>query len=286
MPPRVHPRELRDPDRIFQIVSVHNALAARVAAEFSFDWLAVGGYNVSGSLYGMPDVGLMTMTETVDQVRRIAAVCDRPLLVDGDDGYGNHLNVIRFVREVERAGGSAIHLEDQVFPKKCGHMARKQIVEADKFVNKIKAFVDTRTSEDFLLFARTDAIGVTGFDDAIERGNRYLEAGADVIFVEAPVEIEQVAAIPRLIPGPVLYNWVFKGLSPLVHPDELRRLGYRFVLQADVLYPVVFTLREYFRDLKKTGTYGRSARRMIGFDEFNALIGLADVRELDDRYNS
>jgi 2-methylisocitrate lyase-like PEP mutase family enzyme len=284
MPPRVHPRELRDPGRISQIVSVHNALAARVAAEFEFDWLAVGGYNVSGSLYGMPDVGLLTMTEAIDQVRRIAAVCERPLLVDGDDGYGNHLNVVRLVREVERAGGSGVHLEDQVFPKKCGHMARKRIVDTEAFVNKVKAFVDTRQSEDLLLFARTDAIGVTGFDDAIERGNRYLEAGADVIFIEAPLDMDQVKAIPKLIPGPVLYNWVFKGMSPLVHPDELCELGYRFVLQADVLYPVVFALRQYFRDLKETGTYGKSAERMIGFDEFNDLIGLAEVQALDDRY--
>ena len=276
--------DLARTDTVFQIVSVHNALAARIANEFAFDWLSVGGYNVSGSAFGMPDVGLLTLTEQVEAVRRVARVATSPVIADGDDGYGNYLNVIRLVREMQHAGASAIHIEDQVLPKKCGHMEGKRIVPQAQFISKIKAFVDTRTTEDFLLFARTDAIAVGGFDEAVDRANAYREAGADVIFVEAPTSIEQVERLPRLVDAPLLYNWVFKGKSPLVPRDELLRLGYRFLLQADVLYAVSHALRGYFGELKATSSYGAWADRMISFDEFNELIGLADIVAAEARY--
>lgn len=276
--------ELARTDVISQVVSVHDPLAARIAGALDFDWLHVGGYNISGSAHGMPDVGLLTLTENVEVVRRIAAIVEAPLLVDGDDGYGNYLNVIRLVREMERAGASAIHLEDQVLPKKCGHMEGKRLVSPHDFVAKIKAFVDTRSSEDFLLIARTDAIAVEGFEAAVERGNAYLEAGADVVFVEAPTSMDQVERLPQLIDGPLFYNWVWKGKSPLVPLDELRRLGYRMVLQADVLYAVSHALRHYYGELKATGSYGTAAERMISFDDFNELIGLDAIVEAERRY--
>jgi methylisocitrate lyase len=276
--------DLKKTDRLFQIVGVHDPLAAKIASTFDFDWLTVGGYNVSGSAFGMPDVGLLTLSEAVDAVRRIRSVVDTPLLADGDDGFGNHLNVIRLVRDMQRAGANAIHMEDQVFPKKCGHFEGKRIVPAEQFVGKIHAFVDTRTSDDFLLFARTDAIATDGFDAAVERANLYREAGADVIFVEAPVSLQQAEQLPRLVDAPLLYNWVFKGKSPLIPLDELRRLGYRFALQSDVLYAVSFALRAYFSDLKSTGSYGDSAERMLSFEEFNKLIGLEEIMAAEARY--
>ena len=276
--------DLARTDTVSQIVSVHNALAAKIANEFGFDWLSVGGYNVSGSAFGMPDVGLLTLTEQVEAVRRVANVAEAPVIADGDDGYGNYLNVMRLVREMERAGASAIHIEDQVLPKKCGHMKGKRIVPVEQFVGKIHAFVDTRTSEDFLLFARTDAIAVGGFNDAVDRANAYREAGADVIFVEAPTTLEQVEQLPKLIDAPLLYNWVFKGLSPLVPRQELLRLGYRFLLQADVLYAVSHALRGYFSELKTTSSYGAWEERMVSFDEFNDLIGLGAIVEAEQRY--
>ena len=276
--------ELGRTDKVSQIVSVHNPLAAKIANEFGFDWISVGGYNTSGSLYGMPDVGMLTLMEQVEMVRKIAAVTTSPLLADGDDGYGNYLNVMRMVREMETAGANAIHMEDQVLPKKCGHMEGKRIVPQADFIAKIRAFVDTRKSEDFLLFARTDALAVGGFDEAVDRSNAYLEAGADVIFVEAPITMDQVEKLPKLIPGPLLYNWVWKGKSPLVPREELLRLGYRFFLQADVLYAVSFALRHYFSELKTTGTYGTAAERMISFDEFNALIGLDEIIAAEKKY--
>jgi len=267
-----------------QIIGVYDGLSARLADAQGFDWLHVGGYNISGSAFGMPDVGLLTLSETCEAVRRITACTDRPVLVDGDDGYGNYLNVMRLVREVERTGAAGIHLEDQVFPKKCGHMEGKRLVPAEAFTAKIKAFVDTRDSDDFLLFARTDAIATDGFEAAIERGNRYLEAGADVIFVEAPLDGEQAARIPRLIAGPTLYNWVFKGKSPLIPRNELAALGYAYYLQADVLYSVAHALQGYFAALRKTGGYGKAAEHMIGFDAFNEIVGLARIQEAEARY--
>jgi 2,3-dimethylmalate lyase len=275
---------LADRRRVEQIIGVYDGLSATLADRCGFDWLHVGGYNISGSAFGMPDVGLLTLPEMVEVVRRVTAVTSRPVLVDGDDGYGNYLNVMRLVRMVEATGAAGIHLEDQVFPKKCGHMEGKRIVTADAFVSKIKAFVDTRQSRDFLLFARTDAIAVGGFEEAVERGNRYLEAGADVIFVEAPVTMEQVEALPKLIPGPLLYNWVWKGKSPLVDREQLLALGYRFYLQADVLYPVAHALTHYFAELKRTGTYGDAAEHMVSFGEFNDIVGLARIAEAERRY--
>jgi methylisocitrate lyase len=269
---------------IFQVVSVQDALAARIANEFAFDWLSVGGYNTAGSAFGLPDVGLLTLTEQVEAVRRVATIATAPILADGDDGYGNYLNVRRLVREMQHAGASAIHLEDQVLPKKCGHMRGKRIVPQADFVAKIHAFVDTRTTEDFLLFARTDAIAVGGFNEAVDRANAYREAGADVIFVEAPTTLDQVEQLPRLIDAPLLYNWVFRGMSPLVPKAELERLGYRFLLQADILYAISFALRDYFSELKATGSYGAYAERMLSFDEFNDLIGLPEIIAAEERY--
>lgn len=279
--------EHKKPDaKVQQIIGVYDGLSARLADAQGFDWLHVGGYNISGSAFGMPDVGLLTLTENLDAVRRIVGCTSRPVLVDGDDGYGNYLNVMRLVREVERTGAAGIHLEDQVFPKKCGHMENKRIVPAEAFIAKIKAFVDTRRSERFLLFARTDAIATDGFDAAIERGNRYLEAGADVIFVEAPLTIEQAEVIPKEIDGPVLYNWVFRGKSPLIPRETLAELGYAYFLQADVLYAVAHALQTYFSELRKTGTYGNAAERMISFDEFNALVGLGEIVKAERLYES
>jgi methylisocitrate lyase len=276
--------QLTQTDRIFQIVSVHNPLAAKIAGKYKFDWISVGGYNVSGSAHGMPDVGLLTATEIVEVVRRVANVVDSPLIADGDDGYGNYLNVMRLVREMEKAGANAIHIEDQVLPKKCGHMEGKRIVPAADFVAKIKAFVDTRKSEDFLCFARTDAIAVGGFNEAVDRGNMYRETGADVIFVEAPTSTEQAESLPRLIDAPLLYNWVFKGKSPLIPRERLLELGYRYLLQADVLYAVSYALDRYFSELKRTSSYGSAADCMISFDEFNDLIGLNEIIAAEAKY--
>jgi len=273
-------------EKIQQIVGVYDALSATIANANDFDWLHVGGYNIAGARHAAPDVGLYSVLEHLDVVRAVVDCTDQPVLVDGDDGFGNYLNVMRLVREVERTGAKGIHLEDQVLPKKCGHMAGKQIITSEAFVSKIKAFVDTRNSSEFLLFARTDAIAAIGFEEAIERANRYFEAGADVIFIEAPESLEQAEKIPKLVNGPVLYNWVFAGRSPLIPPAELQQLGYNYYLQADVLYAVAHALQAYFGELGSSGTYGDIANRMIKFDDFNKLVGLSKVIEAEAKYNT
>lgn len=274
------------PKPVQQIVGVFDCLSARLASLHDFDWLHIGGYNLSASTLGYPDVGLLTLSENVDRVRRIVPHCARPVLVDGDDGYGNHLNVIRLVREMQAAGASAIHLEDQVLPKRCGHMDGKRVIPTEKFVDKIKAFVDTRNSPDFLLFARTDALSVIGYEEAVERSNRYVEAGADVIFVEALAEDEHIRRLPAEVPAPLLYNWVFGGRSPLIAPEELAALGYTHMLQADVLYAVTPALEGYFSELKRTGTYGSAAQKMCTFERFNSLVGYEEVLDQDRRYGT
>ena len=196
------------------------------------------------------------------------------------------MSVIRLVREVEATGAAGVHLEDQVLPKKCGHMQGKQVVSTEKFTAKIKAFVDTRKSQDFMLFARTDALAVQGMQQAIDRGNRYLEAGADVIFVEAPRSIEDAKTIAKGIPGPLLYNWVYGGLSPLLSLQELEALGYSYCLQADVLFCVAHALDRYFSELQRTGGYGNSATEMLTFDQFNELLKLSEFEDLDSQYGA
>ena len=264
-----------------QIVGVFDCVSARIASKYDFDWLHIGGYNLSASALGVPDIGLLTLSENVERVRRIAPHCGKRILVDGDDGYGNHLNVIRLVREMQAAGASAMHLEDQVLPKKCGHMEGKRVLPARLFVDKIKAFVDTRSSDEFLLFARTDTLAVNGYEDAVERANLYAEAGADVIFVEALIEDSHIRQLPKDVEAPLLYNWVFGGKSPLLDPGRLGDLGYRYMLQADVLYAVAGALDRYFSQLRHTGIYGDAGSNMWSFDRFNALMGYAEWERLD-----
>ncbi|MBT3927266.1 MAG: oxaloacetate decarboxylase [Rhodospirillaceae bacterium] len=238
----------------------------------------------SASHLGLPDVGYLTLSETVDLAGRIAANTSLPVIADGDDGYGNHLNIGRLIRELERAGLAGVHIEDQVFPKRCGHMAGKRLVAADAFVQKIKAAVDARHDSDFTIIARTDAIAVEGFEQAIERANLYAEVGADVVFVEAPEDEDQAAAVPGAVTRPALYNWCYGGKSPLLPAERVANMGYKFILFTDALYAVSKTLIELYDEIKKNGTYLGYAERMLPFDAFNELLDLDKVAALDDKY--
>lgn len=271
-------------DGLVPIVGAYDALSARLVERAGFKVMHVGGYNLSASHLGLPDVGYLTLSETVDLTRRIAANTSLPVIADGDDGYGNHLNIGRLIRELERAGLAGVHIEDQVFPKRCGHMAGKRLVTADAFVEKIKAAVDAREDGDFTIIARTDAIAVEGFDKAIERANLYSEAGADVVFVEAPENEEQAAAVPGAVTRPALYNWCYGGKSPLLSADEVAAMGYKFILFTDTLYAVSKTLIELYNKIKNSGTYLGYGERMLPFDEFNELLDLEKVAALDEKY--
>ena len=215
-------RALLAQPRAVPVVGAYDALTARLIERAGFEAVYVGGYALSATQLGLPDVGLLTMTEMLESVRRICGAVDVPVIADGDTGYGNHVNTDRLIRELERAGAAAVHLEDQAFPKRCGHMDGKRLDTVQAMVDKIAAAADARSDPDFVIVARTDALAVEGFDAAIERAERFHKAGADVLFVEAPVTLEQIAAIPRRLPWPNWFNASWDGKSPL---PPLQQLG-------------------------------------------------------------
>lgn len=265
-------------------VGAYDALSARLVELAGFPLVHVGGYGLSAAQLGLPDVGFLTMTEMVDSVRRICAAVSTPVIADGDTCYGNHLNADRLVRELERAGAAGVHIEDQAFPKRCGHMDGKRLAPAGEMIDKIHAIVDARSDPDFVLIARTDAIAVTGFEDAIDRGCSYLEAGADIIFVEAPVDEAQIREIPRRIPGLTLFNASWDGKSPLPPLDALGAMGYRLVLYPDTLFAATRAVQTMLAGLRAEGRYVRGDELFTGFREFNELIGLPRVEALDARF--
>ncbi|HUY61884.1 MAG TPA: isocitrate lyase/PEP mutase family protein, partial [Candidatus Dormibacteraeota bacterium] len=209
----------------------YDALSARLVEEAGFPAVYMTGFGTAASYLGRPDVGLVTMSEMVDNARRIVQAVATPVIADADTGYGNPINVVRTVRAYEAAGVAGLHLEDQVAPKKCGHMAGKQVIPAAEMVEKIRAAVAARTDPDLVLIARTDARAVEGLDAALDRARRYRDAGADVLFVEAPQSADEIAAVAAAFPDtPLLFNWAEGGKTPPVSLDRLRELGYRIVI--------------------------------------------------------
>lgn len=282
--PRSRLRQLLASGATIAAIGAFDALTARLVERAGFPAVHVGGYGLSAAQLGLPDVGLLTMTEMLDGVRRICAAVETPVIADGDTAYGNHLNADRLVRELERAGAAAVHIEDQAFPKRCGHMEGKRLAPAREMIDKIRAAVDARTDPDFVIIARTDAIAVTGFEDAIERGLAYREAGADVIFVEAPETQAQLREIPRRVPGPTLFNASWDGKSPLPTFAEIESYGYRIVLYPDTIFAATRAVSRMLEDLKTNGHYTDGAATLIGFRAFNEIVGLPRVEALDERY--
>lgn len=277
-------RSLLQPGNFSSIAGAYDMVSARLAMQAGCQVLHVGGYNLSASRLGLPDVGLLTLAENVDAVNRIAGSVDVPVIADGDDGYGNHLNVARLIRELERGGVAGVHIEDQVFPKRCGHMAGKRVVPVNAMVQKIKAAVDTRTDDDFVVIARTDAISVEGYEAAMDRAEAYQEAGADMLFIEAPTTDEEIAEIPKRIDGPTLFNWCYGGLSPTPDVGTVRELGYSMILFTDVLFAVGALLSDLYKNIASDNGYGPHTHNMMPLDDFNKMIGLDDIDALDNRY--
>ena len=224
----------------------------------------------------------------VDNARRMAQAVDIPLIADADTGYGNPLSVIRTVHEYERAGVSAIHIEDQITPKKCGHMENKQVVAASEMVEKIHAAIEARTSPDFLIIARTDARAVEGMDSALRRARMYREAGADVLFVEAPQSEQEVTEIAiELADVPLLFNFAEGGKTPPVPLDRLRELGYRIVIfPIGALLAATTAVRKFAAEIQAHGTPTALLSEMISFTEFNRMIGLPEIQQLERRFSS
>jgi len=265
----------------------YDALSARLIAQAGFPAVYMTGFGTAASVLGQPDVGLLTMSEMVSRAAALAAVVgDRPLIADADTGYGNPINVRRTVREYERAGAAAIHIEDQVWPKKCGHMEGKQVIPIDEMVQKIRAAVDARQDPDFVIIARTDANAVYGLEDALRRGRAYREAGADVIFIEAPRSIEELRAIAQAFPDvPLLYNWAESGKTPLLPLEEIHALGFKLVIfPVSMLFAATQALLDLLEALKQGRTSLAFAERMVTFSQFTDQIGLPDIQALERRY--
>lgn len=264
---------------------VHDALSARLIEKAGFKVAVMGGYATSACVLGKPDVGLLTMTEMSRQLRYICSATTIPVIADGDTGHGNALNVIRTVQEFEAAGAAGILLEDQVAPKKCGHMEGKQVVSKEEHVRKVEAACEARRDPDFVIIARTDARSVNGLDDAINRALAYKDAGADVLFVEAPVNVEELKEIARRIDAPLVANIIEGGKTPLLDVGELSQIGYQIIFyNLGSLYTVTRALMDYFGYVIRHGTSRGFAGPMVSFEEFNSLIGLQDIKALERRY--
>ena len=270
---------------IFVIPGCHDALSAKIVELVGFKAVTMGGYAASAASLAKPDVSLLTLTEYVNIARNIVQAVDLPLFVDGDTGHGNVTNVGRTVRVFENAGVAALFIEDQVFPKRCGHMEGKQIIPTAEMVAKVKAAVDARVDEDLVIMARTDAIAVYGIDDAIERANLYREAGADLIFVEAPRSVEEMRRINTNVDAPTLAIQLEGGKTPLLTTKDLQEIGFSVVVYPNAtVYATAWALKGLWETLKKEGTTRSFTDRMIGFDDFNTLVGLDKIRELESFY--
>ena len=264
---------------------VADALTARIAARAGFEALYATGAGIANVLLGMPDMGLTTMTETLDQVARICDAIELPVLADIDTGFGNAINARRTVRAFERAGVAGIQVEDQVFPKRCGHFAGKEIVPLAEMLGKLQAVLDARVDPAMVVVARTDAIAVDGFEAAVGRAVAFAEAGADVIFVEAPTTRQMLADLPARVQAPLLVNMVEGGRTPLLPAAELGAMGYRIVLFANTALRVAAAaVRDALAELRATGDAGRLQDRMIGWDERQELVGLPEIEALGLRY--
>lgn len=279
-------RELINRPEILLAPGAHDALVAKIIAKTGFDAVYMTGAGVSYTTLGKPDIGLLTMSEMAQKAAYIVESADLPVIADGDTGYGNALNVIRTVREYERAGIACIQLEDQVMPKRCGHMAGKTLVPVDEMVGKIKAACDARVDQDFLIMARTDARAVEGLERALERAAQYKEAGADILFIEAPQSVEEMKKLCQEFKGvPLIANMVEGGKTPLYPASELESFGYRIVIYPGAACRVIAkAITELMETIKKTGASKEFLDKMYVFGELNEILDLSAIRKEEGRY--
>ncbi len=275
-------RRLMVAPEILLLPGVQDALSLRVAEQVGFQAVAAGGYSATASLLGAPDVGQLTMTEMAEMYARLAERTSLPIFADADTGHGNTSNVARTVRAFERAGVAALFIEDQVAPKRCGHMEGKEVVPPVEMVAKLKAALDARVDGDMVICARTDARAVEGLDAAIERAELYREAGADLLFVEAPRSVDELRRVCSEIAGPCLANCVEGGRTPALAAGELEEMGFAAVAwPVSASYAIAKALRDVYEALAADGTTEAVEDRMLDFDEFNEMIGLSELREAE-----
>lgn len=279
-------REMLNSGEPFLTAGANDALSAVIAERAGFKAVTMGGYLATAVSLARPDIGLMTMTEMAEQARRICAVTNIPLIADADNGHGNVLNVIRTIQELENAGAAGVVLEDQVMPKRCGHMAGKKVIPMEEHVQKIRAAVYARKDPDFIIIGRTDARQAHGIEDAIARGKAYAEAGADVVFVEAQENMEELERIPKEIKGvPLVVNMIEGGRTPLLSKDELGKMGYQVIFyNLGSLYSQTKAIQDYCEYVIAHGTSAGFTGPMVNFDEFNSIVGLPELRELEEKF--
>jgi carboxyvinyl-carboxyphosphonate phosphorylmutase len=277
--------QLEDRNKIIVLPGVFDALSAKIAENVGFEAMFQTGYGSSAALLGMPDFGLLNSGETVDNAMRIIRAVRVPVLVDADTGYGNPLNVWRLIRDLESLGAAGIFLEDQVWPKRCGHMVGKDVIPKDEYILKLKAALEARQSKDFIIVARTDARAPIGLEVAIERGKAYRMAGADVIFVEAPRSVEELKKVANEIDAPLVANMIEDGVTPNLSAKELLKLGYRIaVFPLSAIYSATFAMRQVLTELKNTGTTKDTRKIMVTFKDFNEFMNLDHFVDLERRY--
>jgi carboxyvinyl-carboxyphosphonate phosphorylmutase len=277
-------RQLLNAPGIIVAPGAYDGFSAHLIEAAGFKAVYMTGAGTAASHLGMPDLGLATLTEMADHARHLAAAITLPLIADADTGYGNALNVVRTVLEYERAGVAGLHIEDQVAPKKCGHIAGKQIIPAREFAEKIRAAAENRTDPDFVIIARTDARAVTSLDDAIERGNLCREAGADMIFIEAPQTEDEIARVAREVKAPLLANMVVGGRTPAVKFSELERLGFKIVIYPAVCMTAAIPAIEHaLRLLKERETDWHDGPAISPMDVFKK-VGFDRWAAIEQRY--
>ena len=276
---------INDSTKPLVIPGVFDAMGAKIAQKVGFEAMFQTGYGTSATLFGMPDYGFIGSTETVENARRICRSVSVPVIVDADTGYGNALSVWKLVNELESAGAAGIFLEDQRWPKRCGHMLGKEVIRKEEYAEKLGAALDARKNRDFIIVARTDARATEGLDDAIERGLYYKKIGADVIFVEAPKTIEEVKKIGRSIKAPLVANMIEGGATPISSASSLHKMGFRIILYPlSILFANAYASFQILNELKKTGTTTKFHKRLINFEQFNDLVDLPKFRKLESRY--
>jgi carboxyvinyl-carboxyphosphonate phosphorylmutase len=283
--PRARLRELLADRAPLLAPGAYDALSARLVEQAGFAAVYMTGFGTTASLIGRPDVGLLSGTEMVDNARRIVAAVDVPVIADADTGYGNALNVLRTVQLYEQAGVAGIQLEDQVLPKKCGHMSGKALIGADEMVGKIRAAVEARRDPDLVVIARTDAVAVAGLEAAIDRARAFADAGADLLFVEAPTSEEDIAHIADELRGvaPLVFNWAEGGRTPPLPLSRIRELGFALVIYPiGTLLAATAGIRSLLRTLERDGVPALDG--LPSFGEFTDLVGLPEVQELEQRY--
>ncbi|WP_421954319.1 isocitrate lyase/PEP mutase family protein [Polaromonas sp.] len=276
-------RELVAGERPLVLPGAHDALSALLIKQAGFKAYFIGGFPVAGVRYGLPDIGLLGLREFADAYRDILNVSDLPVLVDADNGYGDHKNVVHVVHSLERLGAQALFFEDQVSPKRCGHIVGKTLVSTEEMETKLRAAAGERLSRDTFIIARTDAREVVGMDEALRRGERYLRAGADGLFIEAPVSVEEMERIGRAFDVPLLANMLEGGRTPILKPAELEQLGFRIVIYGtSLLMRIARNMQETLEDIRSGEI--RLSGTGVSFEAYKTIVGMPEWSRIEDQY--